>query len=180
MQSLPSWSKNDILTAHISSFRSLLRYYLSEKLIMSTFYRNSLPSTSSHPCCFIFFYRWCLSSLDMCICVYFPLVGCKFPGEHQEQGLPLFCMLSVSPVPTAGARMQSYSLNEWMVTAFSQMNLVFLGNYMDMCCFPVVLCCLILLSKTSWPLSPTFPLTALLPLIVKLQFAAQKLVKVPC
>lgn len=179
MHSLLLWSRNDILTAHISSFRSLLKYYLSEKLIMSTFYRNSLPSTSSHPSCFIFFFQWCLSSLDMCVRVYFPSVGCKFPGEHQEHGLCLFCMLSMSPVPTAGARMQSYSLNEWMVTAFSQMNPVFLGSYVDMCCFPVVLYCLILLSKTLWPLSSTFPFTALLPLVVKFQFATQKLLRCP-
>lgn len=115
----------------------------------------------------------------MCVCVCFPLVGCKFPGEHQEVGLPLFCMLSVSPVPTAAARMQSYSLNEWMVTAFSQMNLGFLGSYMDMCCFPVVLCCLILLSKTSWPLSPTFPLTALLPSVFNFSLPRRSLLRCP-
>ena len=88
-------------------------------------------------------------------------------------------MLSLSPVPAAGARMQSYSLNGWMVTAFSQMNPVFLGSYVDMCCFPVVLYCLILLSKTLWPLSATFPLTALPPLVIKLQFAMQKLLRCP-
>jgi len=44
---------------------------------------------------------------------------------------------------------------------------------------PVVLYCLILLSKTLWPLSTPFPLTDLLPLVIKLQFAMQKLLRCP-
>lgn len=83
-------------------------------------------------------------------------------------------------VPNAYSRGQdAVILSEWVVTAFSQMNPVFLGSYVDMCCVPVVLYCLILLSKTLWPLSTPFPLTDLLPLVIKLQFAMQKLLRCP-
>lgn len=146
------------ICVQIAPFREANREHLREKY--SSFHQP--PSHTPYPYYPAFFFFFSSST-------YHPLIGVCVPslaGEFQGsiRSITFVFVLSVSPVPRAGARMQSTlyicPLNAGMVTALIQMNHSLLGSYVGVCpvyccCFPGVLHCLRFFSKTVWPLSPT-------------------------